>query len=1174
MDMKPVFALSLAFACVCTLSLHGAKPALRNFDLSSRSWEGDSPSKPGFYVRDALAREPRYVPVGNGGNASAGLSFSCSRKEDKGVEYFDIGLSDTTGNDRALTLAYLQPLPKSEVTWHADPRSNVLVRADMKTLGNFYSVRDVGRRALSRHPFVAVSGKGMQPTAIGIDVEYPAFYRVAVDPGLNVAYIAWDVGFVKGKQSARFKFVRFGFDGKNGFRGALETYQSLYPANWEVRVKRQGSILSFTNASTIPNCEDFGFRFKEAIYEPDYDDKHGILTFHYEEPLLWWMKKPGKGADMQAFVDEANRLADAGDMRAKGWRESVFRDQGGNPLGYIRNMTWCDGIGWSLNTSPNMPEKFSDFNVRHADGKFEARYRKDWTPQNPVGIDGEFIDSSEPFQAHQMDFCRKRFPHMETPLAWCSTNGVPGIYKGMIAFENARETMRRCRASGRYVFANSTPNRWCWMPPNMDAMCREITWVKKDGSWQPDGSEIMMRRRMLCGGKPYSLVMNCDFDLLSNERVEKYMNHCLAYGFFPALFSSAAHGKKNKERYFRRPELYERDRPLFRRYIPMIRRVAEAGWRPVNRLFPVDPATGIFAEQFGDRYVTLFNPSQTETFRIAVPDAHELTTGAKVGGELFLGPETCRVLDFKGPNEFTTVVKPLEGEKWWGGAVNDGGEMPYSTTKREKDLGLENEHGAVAPFLVSSAGRYVWSDRPFRFSFLDGVLTVVSRFEKVEPVVAGKTLKEAYLQACRRHFPFDGRIPAELLFTMPQWNNWMEIAIQGMKQSSVDAYTDALAASGFPCGVYMMDGGWLSHMGSYAFHAEDYPDPKGMFDRIRRNGWKSMIWTAHFVSPDSREFKALRYGPGYMIQGLDLLAYRQEENAKLAARRRTAGVVWWWSGISAVYDLTYGPGRDYYVKTLKDFAAKYGIDGFKFDAGDTRRLCESVRFHDTAKEAVDYAHEYVKLGADNFPYNEYRCGYRTGGMPVMQRLHDQKHSWDAHGKVNSSMLAAGLLGSPYIVADMIGGGRGGTFRPGGYFCEKLFVRSCAQQALHPMMQFSAAPWRYLKPENVEICKAFANLHVGFGPYILELARHASRTGEPIMRSMEYEFPGQGFARAMTQFMLGTKWLVAPVVNEDDSLKVELPKGRWRDDLGEVHEGPKVLELKDVPLARLPRYERI
>lgn len=1165
-----MFVSVVAFACAITA--HGAKPALCNFDFSPQSWAGDVPSRAGFYVRDALSKDPVYQPLDEGTDAASGFGFACSRKGRKNVEHFDLTISDTTGRDRALTLTYLCPLPEGEAVWHADPRSNVVVRAGKRSLGNFYSIRDVGRRALSRHPFVAVSG-AKDAYAIGLDVEYPAFYRVAVDPNLRVAYISWDIAFVKGKQSARLKFVRFPFDRRHGFRGALETYQSLYPENWEVRVKKQGTLLSFTNASTIPDCEDFGFRFKEAIYEPEFDDRHGILTFHYEEPLLWWMKKPGKAPSFRSFVDEANRLADAGDVRATGWRNSVFRGQDGAPLGYIRNMSWCDGIGWSLNTSPNLPGENTDFNVRHGNGKFESRYRKDWTAENPCGIDGEFIDSSEPFQAFQMDFCRERFVHMKTPLTWCSTNGAPGIYKGMIAFENARETKRRCRAIGRYIYANSTPNRWSWMPPNMDAMCREVTWVKRDGSWRPDDSEIMMRRRMLCGGKPYNLVMNCDFDLLTSERMEKYFNHALAYGFFPSLFSAAAHGKKNKQRYFRRPELYERDRPLFRKYIPIIRRVAEAGWRPVNRLFHVDPATGIYAEQFGDRYVTIFNPSHTETLRISVPDVHELTTGAKVGGVLFLPPETCRVLDFKGPDRFTTVVEPLKGEKWWGGAINDGGDMPYESTKAPRDLGLENRHGTVAPFFVSSAGRYVWSDRPFTYSFKEGVLTIVSKFEKVEPVVAGKTLKEAYLTACRRHFPFNGKIPAELLFTMPQWNNWMEIAVFGMKQSSVDSYTDALAKSGFPCGVYIMDGGWFSHMGSYEFYAKDYPDPKGMFDRIRGNGWKSMIWTAHFVSPDSREYKILRYGRGYMINGLDVLAYRKEPSAKSAARNRQAGVVWWWSGISSVYDLTYGPGRDVYLKTLKDFAAKYGIDGFKFDAGDTRRLCESVRFHDTAMEAVDYAHEYVKLGAEHFPYNEYRCGYCTGGMPVMQRLHDQQHSWDAHRKVSASMQAAGLLGSPYIVADMIGGGKGGTYRPGGYFCEKLFVRSCAQQALHPMMQFSAAPWRYLKPENVEICKAFAELHVKFGPYILELARHASKTGEPIMRSMEYEFPNQGFARAMTQFMLGSKWLVAPVVNEDDSLTVELPAGSWLDDLGETHVGPKILDMKNIPLARLPRYER-
>ena len=340
-----------------------------------------------------------------------------------------------------------------------------------------------------------------------------------------------------------------------------------------------------------------------------------------------------------------------------------------------------------------------------------------------------------------------------------------------------------------------------------------------------------------------------------------------------------------------------------------------------------------------------------------------------------------------------------------------------------------------------------------------------------------------------------------------------------------------------------------------------------MLDRFRANGWKTMIWTAHFVSPDSREYKRLRHGRGYMINGLDVLAYRKD------GKGREAGVVWWWSGISSVYDLTYARGREVYLEALRRFAATYGIDGFKFDAGDVPRLAD-VRFHDPAMEPVDYAHEYVKLGAEHFPYNEFRCGFRTGGMPVMQRLHDQGHTWKALGQISQVVQAAGLVGSPYVVADMIGGGEATTFRPGGYFSEKLFVRSCALQALHPMMQFSAAPWRYLSPEGVRLCREFADLHVAYGKRIFALARHAAETGEPIVRTMEYEFPHQGFNRSMTQFMLGDDLLVAPVVTEDDSVAVELPRGTWRDDLGECHVGPKTLRLADVPLARLPRYARL
>ena len=512
-----------------------------------------------------------------------------------------------------------------------------------------------------------------------------------------------------------------------------------------------------------------------------------------------------------------------------------------------------------------------------------------------------------------------------------------------------------------------------------------------------------------------------------------------------------------------------------------------------------------------------------------------------------------------------TVVTPLAGEKWWGGILHRGWEMPYGNTPRPIDLGLEG--GVTAPFLVSSAGRYVWSDRPFVYAFTNDVLTVASDVEKVEPVVAGTTLREAYLAASAKHFPFNGRTPAELLFAKPQWNNWIEIAIQGMRQTSVDAYTEALARSGFPCGVYIMDGGWLSHNGSYRFHAPDFPE-----SRTRLVVGEDILAVDHVALPVAQHLVLAAVGAHERRRPDHRLPPLLADAAEHAPGVR-AGVVWWWSGISCVWDLTYALGWDDYAQTLRRFAAEYGIDGFKWDAGDVGPMARTLRFHDPAKRAVDWAHDYVRVGAELFPYNEYRVGFRTGGMPVMQRLPDVHHRWEAIRRVSGMVQAAGLLGSPYVVADMVGGGEATTYRPGGFFSEKLFVRSCALAALHPMMQFSAAPWRYLSPGNVEICRAFANLHVEFAPYILDLARHAARTGEPIVRTMEYEFPHAGFAKPMTQFMLGPKWLVAPVTAEDDAVTVELPAGCWTDDLGTVHVGPKTLTLTHVPLGRLPRYAR-
>ena len=149
---------------------------------------------------------------------------------------------------------------------------------------------------------------------------------------------------------------------------------------------------------------------------------------------------------------------------------------------------------------------------------------------------------------------------------------------------------------------------------------------------------------------------------------------------------------------------------------------------------------------------------------------------------------------------FKSEIVLLPGEVWWGGGGGDGQNQPYGL-KDSRRINLRRSGATASPLLVSSAGRYVWSEKPFEYQFVKGVLRLDSRVERIEPVVAGKTLKDAYLAAAKAHFRFDGKTPPDIFFTLPQWNNWIEIFLNGMGQKAADDYTAELAKSGFPCGI-------------------------------------------------------------------------------------------------------------------------------------------------------------------------------------------------------------------------------------------------------------------------------------------------------------------------------------------------------------------------------------
>ena len=120
-------------------------------------------------------------------------------------------------------------------------------------------------------------------------------------------------------------------------------------------------------------------------------------------------------------------------------------------------------------------------------------------------------------------------------------------------------------------------------------------------------------------------------------------------------------------------------------------------------------------------------------------------------------------------------VEILENEYWWGGSVNAGHEMPYSR-KSNCTLNLygDRENDQFAPLLVSSKGRYIWSEEYFRAEIKDGIIKLCG-IDKFELYDGYKNLKGAYLAAMNKHFKFTGKLPKELFWKAPQYNTWIEL---------------------------------------------------------------------------------------------------------------------------------------------------------------------------------------------------------------------------------------------------------------------------------------------------------------------------------------------------------------------------------------------------------------
>ena len=538
----------------------------------------------------------------------------------------------------------------------------------------------------------------------------------------------------------------------------------------------------------------------------------------------------------------------------------------------------------------------------------------------------------------------------------------------------------------------------------------------------------------------------------------------------------------------------------------------------------------------------------------------------------------------KGLPKTVREIQMLADENWWGVDNAFGREMPFNAASAFKcDLRRDNYAHQALSFLVSDKGRAIWCPEPVGVDIAKGVIRLESDgFDITLKEDAGKDLASAYRYGSKTWFPPTGEEPELLYFSAPQYNTWIELTYH-QNEKDILAYAQSMLDHGLPPGVFMIDDTWQHAYGEWEFDARRFSDPKGMMDKLHKMGYKVLLWMCPFVGMDTPAYRRIQFGKnpddvrGWPTKGGFLTRSRKPGWGGVPP----AACVTWWNGVSALLDFTHPNAVAWFDEQLARLTRDYGADGFKFDGGGVGFYSATRGVEGDGK--TTYAHDpsvspaaqsaLYGLFALKYKGSEYRNVFGFAGKPVIMRLHDKPHSWEAVRRLVPDMLAAGFVGCPFICPDMVGGGSWSDFIPGAPFSQELFIRSAQIQALCPMMQLSASPWRYLDKEHQAIFKEAVDLRQKHAPKFVALAKQAAKDGEPIMRNLEYNYPGLGYGAIKDEFMMGTDLLVAPVMEEGaKTRKVVLPPGRWLGDDGTSYDGGRTIEIP-VTLRRLPHFTR-
>ncbi|MEO8237357.1 MAG: alpha-xylosidase [Flavobacterium sp.] len=399
----------------------------------------------------------------------------------------------------------------------------------------------------------------------------------------------------------------------------------------------------------------------------------------------------------------------------------------------------------------------------------------------------------------------------------------------------------------------------------------------------------------------------------------------------------------------------------------------------------------------------------------------------------------------------------------------------------------------------------------------------------------------------------------------PLWSYgvWMS-RMTYFSEDEVNEICDRMRAEDFPCDVIHLDTGWFKTdwLCEWKFNPERFPDPKRFVSRLKDNGYRVSLWQMPYIAADAEQFeeaKANKY--------MSILDSKKEQGGSNFSNLDYAGTI----------DFTYPKAVEWYKNLLRELL-EMGVVCIKTDFGEEIHL--DAKYHNMAPELLNnlYALLYQKAA---FEVTKEVAGdgvvWARAGWAGCQRypIHwggDAAASWDGMAGSLKGGLHLGLSGFGFWSHD-VPGFHGVPNFMNSVVPDDLYVRWTQFGVFTSHIRYHGTSKRepYYYPNISDIVRKWWKLRYALLPYILEQSGLTTTTGYPVLRALLLHHPADKMCWHIDdQYYFGDDFLVAPIMNSENTRDVYLPEGSWVNFFtGEITQGGCWLNNFEAVMEEMP-----